>query len=115
MTREEAEAGGDERIHAAAGTVFSGELSRERRKERERMRTARLGFTIERLVVNEEAQQVAARLGFTGVPIREFRGIAATGNAVRFREHAFYQLERGQIRQVWSLLDLAAYRASMAS
>ncbi|ATY64104.1 polyketide cyclase [Cordyceps militaris] len=74
-----------------------------------------LRFTIERLVVNEEAQQVAARLGFTGVPIREFRGIAATGNAVRFSEHAFYQLERGQIRQVWSLLDLAAYRASMAS
>ncbi|OAA69803.1 Polyketide cyclase, SnoaL-like protein [Cordyceps fumosorosea ARSEF 2679] len=74
-----------------------------------------LHFTIKSLIVNEEAQQIAARLGFTGVPIKEFRGIAPTGNAVRFSEHAFYQLEEGRIKQVWSLLDLAAYQACMAS
>lgn len=74
-----------------------------------------LHFTIERLIVNEEDQQVAARLGFTGVPTKEFRGIAPTGNNVVFGEHAFYQLEKGRIKQVWSLLDLASYRASIAS
>lgn len=74
-----------------------------------------LHFTIERLIVNDENQQVAARLGFTGVPTKEFRGIAPTGNSVVFSEHAFYQLERGRIKQVWSLLDLASYRASIAS
>lgn len=74
-----------------------------------------LRFTVERLIVNEEAQQVAARLGFTGVPTRTFRGIAPTGKSVKFSEHAFYQLEHGRIKQVWSLLDLASYRASIAS
>ncbi|EJP66115.1 SnoaL-like polyketide cyclase [Beauveria bassiana ARSEF 2860] len=73
-----------------------------------------LRFTVERLIVNEEAQQVAARLTFTGVPTKNFRGIAPTGKPVSFSEHAFYQLEEGRIRQVWSLLDLAAYRASIA-
>ncbi|KAM3510547.1 hypothetical protein MY11210_005800 [Beauveria gryllotalpidicola] len=74
-----------------------------------------LRFTIERLIVNEEAQQVAARLAFTGVPTKNFRGIAPTGNPVSFSEHGFYQLEEGRIKQVWSLLDLAAYQASIAS
>ncbi|OAR01860.1 hypothetical protein LLEC1_01796 [Akanthomyces lecanii] len=74
-----------------------------------------LRFTIERLIVNAEDQRVAARLGFTGVPTKEFRGIAPTGNSVVFSEHAFYQLEQGRIKQVWSLLDLASYRASLAS
>ncbi|KAM0744348.1 hypothetical protein ACQRIT_001662 [Beauveria bassiana] len=73
-----------------------------------------LRFTVERLIVSEEAQQVAARLAFTGVPTKKFRGIAPTGKPVSFSEHAFYQLEGGRIRQVWSLLDLAAYRASIA-
>ncbi|XWW94751.1 hypothetical protein V2A60_002699 [Cordyceps javanica] len=73
-----------------------------------------LHFTIESLIVNEEAQQVAARLGFTGVPTKEFRGIAPTGKPVRFGEHAFYQLEKGRIKQVWSLLDLEAYKSSIA-
>lgn len=74
-----------------------------------------LHFTIEKLLVNTTGQQVAARLGFTGVPTKEFRGIPPTGKCVRFSEHAFYQLEQGRIRQVWSLLDLEAYRKSMAS
>ncbi|KAM3497058.1 hypothetical protein MY10362_009575 [Beauveria mimosiformis] len=74
-----------------------------------------LRFTIERLIVNEETQQVAARLAFTGVPTKNFRGIAPTGNPVSFGEHALYQLEEGRIKQVWSLLDLAAYQASIAS
>lgn len=73
-----------------------------------------LHFTIERLIVNEKDQQIAARLGFTGVPTKEFRGIAPTGNGAVFSEHAFYQLDQGRIKQVWSLLDLASYRASIA-
>ncbi|KAJ6783273.1 hypothetical protein PWT90_06151 [Aphanocladium album] len=73
-----------------------------------------LRFTIESLIVNEDTQQVAARLGFTGVPTKEFRGIPPTGSSVKFSEHAFYQLEEGRIKEVWSLLDLAAYRRSIA-
>ncbi|KAJ3493198.1 hypothetical protein NLG97_g4884 [Lecanicillium saksenae] len=72
-----------------------------------------LRFTIERLIVSKESQQVAARLGFTGVPTKEFRGIPPTGGSVKFSEHAFYQLEGGRIKQVWSLLDLDAYRTSI--
>ncbi|KAJ2974716.1 hypothetical protein NQ176_g5911 [Zarea fungicola] len=74
-----------------------------------------LHFTIERLLVNHQTQRVAARLGFTGVPTKAFRGIQPTGKGVIFSEHAFYQLERGKIKQVWSLLDLEAYRVSIRS
>lgn len=74
-----------------------------------------LHFTIEGLIVNEESQRLAARLGFTGVPTQEFRGIPPTGRAVKFSEHAFYQIQDGRITQVWSLLDLAAYQASMGA
>lgn len=74
-----------------------------------------LHFTIERLLVNHQTQQVAARLAFTGVPTKEFRGIQPTGKGVIFSEHAFYQLEQGKIKQVWSLLDLEAYRVSIRS
>ncbi|KAM3561438.1 hypothetical protein ARSEF4850_003221 [Beauveria asiatica] len=74
-----------------------------------------LRFTIERLIVNEETQQGAARLAFTSEPTKNFRGIVPTGNPVSFGERAFYQLEEGRIKQVWSLLDLAAYQASIPS
>lgn len=74
-----------------------------------------LHFTIERLIVDTGKQRVAARLGFTGVPSKEFRGIPPTGNSVRFSEHAFYQFQQGRIKQVWSLLDLEAYKRSVGS
>ncbi|KAJ6439362.1 SnoaL-like polyketide cyclase [Purpureocillium lavendulum] len=72
-----------------------------------------LHFAIDDLFVDSETGQIAARLGFTGRPAKEFRGIAPTGKDVRFSEHAYYRLEDGKIARVQSLLDLASYKRSL--
>lgn len=72
-----------------------------------------LHFTIEELFTNSNSQHVAARLGFTGIPVKTFRGIPPTGKSVRFSEHAFYKLEQGKISRVWSILDLDSFRKCM--
>ncbi|KAK7398442.1 hypothetical protein QQX98_012193 [Neonectria punicea] len=74
-----------------------------------------LTFTIVKLVADKESQRLAARLEFTGRPMKEFRGIQPTGNEVNFSEHVIYELDEGKIARVWSVLDLDAYRASMES
>lgn len=72
-----------------------------------------LHFTIEELFTNNNSQYIAARLGFTGTPVKAFRGILPTGKSVRFSEHAFYKLEQGKIARVWSILDLDSFRRCM--
>ncbi|KAL3959560.1 hypothetical protein ACCO45_004677 [Purpureocillium lilacinum] len=72
-----------------------------------------LHFSIEDIIVDDETQQIAARIGFTGVPGKAFRGIAPTGKEVRFGEHAYYRLEDGKIVRVRSVLDLSSYRRSI--
>ncbi|GJN84454.1 hypothetical protein PLIIFM63780_008011 [Purpureocillium lilacinum] len=72
-----------------------------------------LHFSIEDIIVDDETQQIAARIGFTGVPGKAFRGIAPTGKEVRFSEHAYYRLEDGKIVRVRSVLDLSSYRRSI--
>jgi predicted ester cyclase len=74
-----------------------------------------LQFTIEHLVVDVEAQHIAACLGFTGTPVNSFRGILPSGGPVQFSEHAFYKIRAGKIEQVWSLLDLASYKHCMGA
>lgn len=74
-----------------------------------------LHFSVEELVVDDDSAQIAARLGFTGLPVRSFRGIEPTGKEVRFSEHAYYKLHQGRIFWVTSLLDLEAYRTCMAN
>ena len=74
-----------------------------------------LHFTIEELVVDAKSQQLGVRIGFTGRPVQEFMGIQPTGKDVVFSEHALYKLAAGKIVRVWSLLDLTAYRNSIAA
>ncbi|KAK2593432.1 hypothetical protein QQS21_008849 [Conoideocrella luteorostrata] len=69
-----------------------------------------LFFTIKELFVDGESQLIAAVLGFTGTPVKPFRGIHPTGKDVRFSEHAFYELKEGKIARVWSVLDLGAFQ-----
>jgi len=66
-------------------------------------------FSIDRLVVNEEAGDVACRIMLEGTPVKAFLGFGGTegeGRKVRFAEHVFYAWEGGRIVRVWSLLDL---------
>ncbi|KFA66976.1 hypothetical protein S40285_08386 [Stachybotrys chlorohalonatus IBT 40285] len=73
-----------------------------------------LWFGLEDVIVDESAQMVASHIRFTGKPVKEFCGIQPTGREVRFSELCIYQLQRGKICFVWSLLDLEAYERSMA-
>ena len=74
-----------------------------------------LDFAIEELVVDGKSQQLGVRLKFTGRPVQEFMGIQPTGKEVVFSEHALYKLAASKIVRVWSLLDLTAYRDSLAA
>ena len=58
--------------------------------------------------------RVAARLAFTGTPLRPFLGLSPNGGAVHFTEHVFYDFEDGRIRAVWSLVDRATVEAQLA-
>ncbi|KAK7447228.1 hypothetical protein CaCOL14_011628 [Colletotrichum acutatum] len=51
-----------------------------------------LYFDIDMLIADEETQQIAARLEFTGTPIKEWGGAKPNGNKVEFHEHVIYQL-----------------------
>ncbi|KXH34039.1 SnoaL-like polyketide cyclase [Colletotrichum simmondsii] len=72
-----------------------------------------LYFEIDKLVANEETQQIAARLEFTGIPIKEWGGAKPNGNEVKFHEHVIYQLVGGKISRVSSVIELDAYRKQM--
>lgn len=72
-----------------------------------------LHFAINDLVIDSKSQYIGALLGFTGTPVKAFRGILPTGRDVQFSEHAFYRLRYGKIEQVWSLLDLESFKRSI--
>lgn len=64
-------------------------------------------------VVDEQKQQIAARVVLTGKPVKDFAGIAPTGNSVRFPEHVLYQFDGAKIKQVVQLMDFNAYRSTL--
>ncbi|KAH7136319.1 SnoaL-like polyketide cyclase-domain-containing protein [Dactylonectria macrodidyma] len=72
-----------------------------------------LNFNVAKLVVDNKAQQVAAKILLTGRPVKEFRGLQPTGRDVEFSEWVFYELQDGKIAKVWSALDLFAYEACL--
>ncbi len=43
-----------------------------------------LVFNVTRLVVDKDTQQIAARIEFSGVPVRKYAGVEPNGNEVRF-------------------------------
>ncbi|KAK2031782.1 hypothetical protein LX32DRAFT_637000 [Colletotrichum zoysiae] len=74
-----------------------------------------LHFDIQDLFADEETQQIAARLEFTGTPVKEWGGARPNGAPVRFHEHVMYQLEQGKISRVWSTIEMDLYRKQMGN
>ncbi|GKT63219.1 snoaL-like polyketide cyclase [Colletotrichum tofieldiae] len=72
-----------------------------------------LHFHVQELFADGETQQVAARLQFTGTPVKEWAGAKPNGKPVNFHEHVMYQLEHGRISRVWSTIELDVYRNEM--
>lgn len=73
-----------------------------------------LHFDIEELLLDEETQQIAARLEFTGTPVRQWGGAEPNGNSVKFHENVMYQLHEGKIAHVWSVIELNVYRQQLS-
>ncbi|KAF4443328.1 polyketide cyclase [Fusarium acutatum] len=72
-----------------------------------------LYFDIQDLIVDKDAGRVAARLEFTGVPVKTWGGAEPNGKAVKFHEHVMYWLDEGKIHWVWSVVDLDTYRKQL--
>ncbi|KAK3335101.1 hypothetical protein B0T19DRAFT_8 [Cercophora scortea] len=75
-----------------------------------------LEFEAQMVLVDEAAQQMAALIEFTGVPVKPFGGAVPPGGdrLVRFVEIVFYWLEQGRISDVLSLVDLDSYREQLS-
>ncbi|KAL2022119.1 hypothetical protein VTK56DRAFT_6163 [Thermocarpiscus australiensis] len=73
-----------------------------------------LRFHVHTLVVDESRQQLAARIEFTGTPIKPYAGGIPNGRPVHFAEHVFYWLELGRISDVLSIVDWEDYRSQLA-
>ncbi|KAF4453286.1 hypothetical protein F53441_4016 [Fusarium austroafricanum] len=69
-----------------------------------------LHFDIQDLIVDKDAGRVAARLEFTGVPVKTWADAEPNGKSVKFHEHVMYWLDEGKIHWVWSIVDLDTYR-----
>ena len=74
-----------------------------------------LHFDIQDLLVDKESGRVAARLEFTGVPVKTWAGAEPSGQAVKFHEHVMYWFDEGKIHWVWSIVDLDTYREQCRS
>ncbi|KAG5757643.1 hypothetical protein H9Q69_014036 [Fusarium xylarioides] len=72
-----------------------------------------LFFNIQDLIVDSEAGRVAARLQFTGVPVKTWADAEPNGDSVVFHEHVIYWLSEGKIHWVWSVVDVEAYRKQL--
>ncbi|OLN97169.1 hypothetical protein CCHL11_02084 [Colletotrichum chlorophyti] len=73
-----------------------------------------LHFHIQDLLADEGNQRIAARLEFTGTPVREWGGATPNGKPVNFHEHVVYDLESGKISHVKSVIELGLYREQMS-
>ncbi|KAL8286002.1 hypothetical protein RB597_002880 [Gaeumannomyces tritici] len=73
-----------------------------------------LSFAIHTLLADEDAQRLAVRLEFAGVPRKRWAGSVEPSGAPLelggFAEHVYYWLDDGRIARVLSLVDLASYR-----
>ncbi|KAH6970146.1 hypothetical protein DER45DRAFT_551494 [Fusarium avenaceum] len=72
-----------------------------------------LHFEIQDLIVDNDLGRVAARLEFTGVPVKRWADADATGDSVRFHEHVMYWFDEGRMHWVWSIVGLDAYRKQL--
>ncbi|KAM0544855.1 hypothetical protein ACHAPJ_011600 [Fusarium lateritium] len=74
-----------------------------------------LYFDIQDLIIDNESGRVAARLEFTGIPVKNWADAEPNGQSVRFHEHVMYWLDEGRIHWVWSIVDLDTYRKQLRS
>ncbi|KAF5666934.1 polyketide cyclase [Fusarium circinatum] len=72
-----------------------------------------LYFDIQDLIVDKYAGRVAARLEFTGLPVKAWADAEPNGENVKFHEHVMYWLGEGKIHWVWSVVDLDMYRKQL--
>ncbi|KAK1850071.1 SnoaL-like polyketide cyclase [Colletotrichum chrysophilum] len=72
-----------------------------------------LHFEIKELLVDEETQQVAARLELTGTPTSMFAGIPPNGKSIKFNEHCMYRFDKGKISVVWATMELDVVRKQL--
>jgi len=72
-----------------------------------------ISFVIDKLLVNEESEEVACRIAFKGTPVKTFLGCDIRDGEKRkvdFAEHAFYSFREGKIADVKSLIDVEKVR-----
>ncbi|KAF5665298.1 polyketide cyclase [Fusarium heterosporum] len=74
-----------------------------------------LNFEIQDLIIDKDAGRVAARLEFTGTPVKRWADAMPTGGSVKFHEHVMYWFDEGKIHWVWSIVDLDTYREQLQS
>ncbi|SPJ72669.1 uncharacterized protein FTOL_02398 [Fusarium torulosum] len=72
-----------------------------------------LRFEIQDLITDSDSGRVAARLEFTGIPVKRWADADATGDSVKFHEHVMYWFDEGRMHWVWSIVDLDAYRKQL--
>ncbi|KAK2052688.1 SnoaL-like polyketide cyclase [Colletotrichum caudatum] len=72
-----------------------------------------LHFHIQELLVDDETQQLAARLQITGLPVAEFAGAKPNGKTVKFHQHCMYRYDNGKIALVWATMELDSYRRQL--
>ena len=70
-----------------------------------------LHFNIALLIC--DPPNIAARLQFNCSPKGTFFGLPINGKRVSFTENVFYELRKGRIWQVWSVIDKAAIEAQL--
>ncbi|MER8707140.1 ester cyclase [Mesorhizobium sp. M1088] len=70
-----------------------------------------LYFNIQLLVA--DPPYVASRLSFDCAPRGTFLGLDVSGKRISFAENVFYELQRGKIRQVWSVIDKTAIETQL--
>ena len=56
---------------------------------------------------------IASRLWFDCTPVGTLSDLPVNGKRVQFRESVFYEIEKGRIRKVWSVIDKAAVAAQI--
>ncbi|EXF86313.1 hypothetical protein CFIO01_00010 [Colletotrichum fioriniae PJ7] len=69
--------------------------------------------TLEKLIVDEGKQQLAARVVFEWTPVKAWNGIEPTGTRVRFTEHVFVWFDEGKMHTSVTLLDMEAFKQQM--
>lgn len=70
-----------------------------------------LRFNIKLLIA--DPPHIASRLDFDCTPETGFLDLPFRGERVRFSENVFYEFQRGQIAQVWSVIDKAAIESQL--